>query len=126
MDESKTMEEGYTNQELASKLLDLVGRERTEGVIFEPVVDRLSQQIKHHANMVPVIKDFIQMETFVGVPGVAPLEGVQYSSLNLAGVPILLNSPYNLDSTVLSSVTIKTFHDLPKSALSQQSDHFVS
>lgn len=55
---------GYTNQELASKLLDLVGRERTEGVIFEPVVDRLSQQIKHHANMVPVIKDFIQMETF--------------------------------------------------------------
>lgn len=60
-----------------------------------------------------------------GVPGVAPLEGVQYSSLDLAGIPILLNRPDNLDSTVFSSVPIKTFHDLSKGALSQQSDHFV-
>lgn len=54
----------YTGQELAGKLLDLVGWERTERVVLEPVVDRLSQQFKHHADMVPVIKDFVQMETF--------------------------------------------------------------
>lgn len=60
----KVVRTGYTCQELASKLLNLVGWERTERIVLEPVVDRLSQQIKYHANMVPVIKDFIQVETF--------------------------------------------------------------
>lgn len=45
-------------------MLDLVGRERTERIVLEPVIDRLSQEIKNHTDMVPVVKAIVEMEAF--------------------------------------------------------------
>jgi hypothetical protein len=45
-------------------MLDLIWRERTKLVIFKPVVDGLAQEIKHHADMVPIVKAVIQVQAF--------------------------------------------------------------
>lgn len=64
---TKTATMGHTcdtGEELPGKILDLVGRKWAERVVLEPVVYRLSQQIKHHADVIPVIEAVVQVEAF--------------------------------------------------------------
>lgn len=64
---TKTVTKGHTCdtcKELPGKILDLVGRKWAERVVLEPVVYRLSQQIKHHADVIPVVETVVQVEAF--------------------------------------------------------------
>lgn len=61
------MTKGHTRdtcEELPGKILDLVGWKWAERVVLKPVVYRLSQQIKHHADVIPVVEAVIQVEAF--------------------------------------------------------------
>jgi hypothetical protein len=40
----------------------MVWWEWTEGIVLEPVVDGLAQKIKDHTDMIPKIKDFVQVQ----------------------------------------------------------------
>ena len=41
----------------------MVRWERTKGVVLEPIVDRLTQKFKDHADMIPVNEDLHQVQT---------------------------------------------------------------
>lgn len=126
VDQSKSMEKCHTGQELSSKLLDLVGWEGAEGVVLEPVVDRLSQQLKYHAHMVLVVEPLSQVQAFESVLWIIGLHGRQHSDLGLACIPVLLHCSNDLDCTVLPRLSIKTLDYFSKRALSQEPQDFVS
>lgn len=128
-------------------MLNLIRWKWTKLVVFEPVIDGLSKEVKHHANMVPVVEAIVQVETFaknhingeqmlvfaniqrhliilgwrdlLSVHGVTLLKCLQHPGLNFACVAVLLNSANNLDSTPPSGIPVHAFNHFAERSLSK-------